>query len=98
MQMMPKISWPQRVASDANGRAEMLVAAVIVGLLPFLAGRQFLSVSSWHRFSRFALLPDSVRSASAAWVAKDCFASISNTDSLLRRINATRLTLHRNHQ
>jgi hypothetical protein len=51
--MMPKISWPQRVASDANGRAEMLVAAVIVGLLPFLAGRQFLSVSSWHRFSRF---------------------------------------------
>jgi hypothetical protein len=32
---MPKISWPQRVASDANGRAEMLVAAVIIGLLPF---------------------------------------------------------------
>jgi hypothetical protein len=31
MQMMPKISWPQRVASDANGRAEMLVAAVIAG-------------------------------------------------------------------
>jgi hypothetical protein len=51
MQMMPKISWPQRVASDANGRAEMLVAAVIAGLLPFFTGRQFLS---WHRFSRFA--------------------------------------------
>jgi hypothetical protein len=39
MQMMPKISWPQRVASDANGRAEMLVAAVIIGLLPFSVGR-----------------------------------------------------------
>jgi hypothetical protein len=94
---MPKISWPQRVASDANGRAEMLVAAVIVGLLPFLAGSQFLSVSSWHRFSRFALLPNSVRSASTAWVARTASPPLAIL-SLLRRINATRLTLHRNHQ
>jgi len=35
MQIMPKISWPQRVASDADGRAEVLVAAVIIGFLHF---------------------------------------------------------------
>jgi hypothetical protein len=33
MQMMPKISWPQRVASDASGRADAPAAIVIVGLL-----------------------------------------------------------------
>jgi hypothetical protein len=62
MQMMPKISWPQRVASDANGRGKAVVALVIVGSLPFFAGRQFLSTSSRRRFGRFAFLADGVRS------------------------------------
>src|SRR6266699_7332620 len=33
MQMMPKTSWPQRVASDASGRADAPAATVIIGLL-----------------------------------------------------------------
>src|SRR5262249_23437837 len=33
MQMMPKMSWPQRVASDATGRADAPAATVIIGLL-----------------------------------------------------------------
>jgi hypothetical protein len=33
MQIMPKRSWPQRVASDASGRVDASAATVIVGLL-----------------------------------------------------------------
>jgi hypothetical protein len=42
--MMPKISWPQRVVSDANGRGKAIVALVIVGSLRFLPSVAFSRV------------------------------------------------------
>jgi hypothetical protein len=56
MQMMPKISWPQRVASDADGRTEARIGVVIVGSSLFC--RLFFSASSWRGVGRFTLLAD----------------------------------------
>jgi spore maturation protein SpmA len=68
MQMMPKINWPQRVASDAVARDEMtsVVLVVTVSSIPaVLIERSETSVSSPTLIYEHASLPRALDTFSA---------------------------------
>jgi hypothetical protein len=49
MQMMPKISWPQRVASDAVGREDIAPVVLVITISSLASVRASEEIYHWSR-------------------------------------------------